>query len=63
MTKSDEIKLLRSALRNLLVMLPSELSTAEVTETDRIPVAFCFVRWIDIKEGHIALAAAEENHD
>jgi hypothetical protein len=49
---------LRVALRNLLVMLPSG-GGENFYSKDRIPVGFCNVRWIDIAEGHAALATTE----
>jgi uncharacterized small protein (DUF1192 family) len=49
---------LRVALRNLLIMLP-HCDTHAVNSKDRIPVGFCNVRWIDIAEGHAALATTE----
>jgi len=57
--RDAEIERLRSALRNLLVMLPSELSAPDVVESAIIPVGFCYVRWVDIKEGYAALADTE----
>ena len=57
----EEVEKLRSALRNLLVMLPSDLSVSDFNESARVPAAFCYVRWIDIKEGHAALATTEPN--
>jgi len=44
---------LTSALRNLLVMLPSD--APEQPDRERIPAGFCYVRWQDIREGHKAI--------
>lgn len=44
---------LREALKNLLTMLPSD--HPERPDTERIPASYCYVRWLDIREGRAAL--------
>jgi hypothetical protein len=44
---------LRIALRNLRVMLPSD--HPERPGKERIPLSYCYVRWIDLREADAAL--------
>lgn len=53
MNDKDRIRHLERALKNLIVMLPSDNPDADYDE--RIPAGFSYIRWGDLREARAVL--------